>query len=146
MLPTIKTDQRVLSYNDHLQLSALRYYKSGNSTDILNLAYDYGVNNNGQIQAMRYYTSPNVEDSAKSEYFSYDQYTRLSAAHTGTFNSSTPGTWSLTWGYDRFGNRLQQNLVGGNTSGTSIGQSQLTVDPNTNRVTNAGFIMTPQAM
>ena len=49
MLPTIKTDQGVLSYSDHLQLSTLRYYKSGSSTDILSLAYDYGAKRMKQL-------------------------------------------------------------------------------------------------
>ncbi|HEY6249577.1 MAG TPA: RHS repeat-associated core domain-containing protein [Candidatus Angelobacter sp.] len=131
--------QAAFTYNDHLQISTLRYYKTGSSSDILNLSYDYGSSNNGQIQVIHYYTSPSVEDATKSEYFSYDGWGRLSAAHTGTVSSSTPGTWSLTWDYDRLGNRLHQNLVGGNTSGTGIGQPQFTVDVNTNRITNSGF-------
>ena len=134
-------DLAAFTYNDHLQISSVRYYRTGSSSDILNLTYDYGTSNNGQIQAIHYYTAPGTqnEDTTKSEVFTYDQYMRLSAAHTGTFSSSTPGTWSLTWTFDRFGNRLTQNLVGGNTSGTSIGQAQFTVDPNTNHITNTGF-------
>jgi len=120
-------------YNDHLQLSALRYSTPGN-TDALNLAYDYGTNNNGQIQAMRYYTSPGHEDTTKSEYFGYDPLSRLSTAHTGTF-SSTSG-WSLQWAYDRLGNRTQQNILGGNPA---IGAPQFTIDPTTNRILNTGF-------
>jgi RHS repeat-associated protein len=126
--------QGVFGYNDHLQVSSLRYFKSGSSTDILNLGYDYGSNNNGQIQAVHYYTSPGVEDPTKSEYFNYDPLARLSSANTGTVNS-TPGTWSLQWGYDRWGNRLSQTLIGGNVT---IGQPQLTIDPATNRITNSG--------
>jgi RHS repeat-associated protein len=133
-------DQGTFSYNDHLQLATLRYSHSGSTTDILNLAYDYGTNNNGQVQTIRFYTAPGSEDTSKTQYFTYDQYAHLSAAQTGTFSSSTPGTWSLTWQYDRFGNRVQQNLVGGNTAGTGIGQTQFTVDPNTNRITNPGII------
>ncbi|PYP90852.1 MAG: hypothetical protein DMG65_10115 [Candidatus Angelobacter sp. Gp1-AA117] len=139
------SDQGAFGYNDHLQIATLRYTHPGNATDILNLAYDYGQSyngntvNNGQIQKIRYYTTPGAEDTTKSEYFTYDQYGRLSAAQTATFSSSTPGTWSLNWGYDRFGNRLTQTLVGGNTTRTDIGQAQLTVDPATNRITNTGF-------
>src|ERR1700682_3698922 len=106
------------------------------TTDILNLPYDYGTNNNGQIQAVHYYTSPGVEDSRGSEYFSYDPWLRLSAAHTGTVSQSTPYTWSLQWDYDRLGNRLSQTLTGGNVS---IGQPVFTVDPATNRITNTGY-------
>ncbi len=100
------------------------------------MGYDYGTNNNGQIQAVHYYTSPGVEDSRGSEYFSYDPWLRLSAAHTGTVSQNTPYTWSLQWGYDRFGNRLSQTLVDGNVS---IGQPLFSVDPATNRITNTGY-------
>jgi RHS repeat-associated protein len=128
--------QGTFGYNDHLQVSSLRYFNSGNANDILNLAYDYGTSsNNGQIQSVRYFNSPGVEDTTKSEYFSYDLLGRLSAGHTGRVDS-TPGTWSLSWGYDRFGNQLSQSLTGGNVS---IGQPQLTFDPATNRISSGGF-------
>lgn len=131
--------QGAFTYNDHLQVSTVRYYSPGSSTDVLNLSYDYGTSNTGQVQAIHYYTSPGVEDPTKSEYFSYDAWSRLSAAHTGTVSSGTPGTWSLAWVYDRLGNRLQQNLVDGNVNGTGIGQPQFTIDANSNRITNTGF-------
>jgi RHS repeat-associated protein len=114
----------------------MRYFKSGSSPDILNLGYDYGANNNGQIQTVHSYTTPGVEDQTKSESFTYDAWSRLKTAQTLTVNANTPGTWSLQWGYDRLGNRLQQNLTGGNVS---IGQPQFTIDPATNRITNSGF-------
>ena len=123
--------QGTFSYNDHLQVATLRYFKG--STDMLNLAYDYttGVpGNNGQIQAVHYYTSPGVEDPTKSENFTYDNWGRLSTAHTTTVNS-TAGTWSLQWAYDRLGNRTLQTLVGGNVT---IGQPQFAIDSNTNRI------------
>jgi RHS repeat-associated protein len=130
--------QGAFTYNDHLQLATLRYYKPGAGSDVLNLSYDYTMGvpgNNGQIQAVHYYTSPGVEDTTKSEYFTYDNWSRLSAAQTGTVNS-TPGTWSLVWGYDRLSNRLSQTLTGGNVS---IGQPQFVVDQNTNRITTSGY-------
>ena len=131
--------QGAFTYNDHLQLASLRYFKSGASPDILNLGYDYTSaaqpNNNGQIQTMHYYTQPGAEDLTKSESFTYDPLGRLQAAQTLTVNG-TAGTWSLQWTYDRFGNRLAQSLVGGNVS---IGQPNFTVDPATNRITNSGY-------
>jgi YD repeat-containing protein len=128
--------QASFSYNDHLQLASLRYFKSGSATDVLNLGYAYGTNNNGQIQAVHYYTAPGTEDARGSEYFTYDPWSRLSAAQTGMVSASTPGTWSLQWGYDRFGNRLSQTLTGGNLS---VSQPSFSIDPATNRVTNSGF-------
>jgi RHS repeat-associated protein len=127
--------QGTFTYNDHLQLASLRYAKG--STDILNLGYDYttGVpGNNGQIQKVHYYTSPGAEDLTKSENFTYDNLGRLSAAQTGVVNS-TPGakTWSLTWSYDRLGNRLSQSMVGGDPN-LPLGGSNLLMDPASNRI------------
>jgi RHS repeat-associated protein len=122
-----------VTYNDHLQLSTLRYFNPAapaGTPDVLNLSYDYGTSNNGQIQEMHYYTSPSVENTAKSETFTYDPWSRLSAAQTSRVDS-TAGTWSLQWGYDRLGNRLQQKLAGGNIS---IGQPTFTIDASTNRI------------
>jgi YD repeat-containing protein len=121
--------QGSLTYNDHLQLSTLRYFKTGAASDVLNLSYDYTFasqsGNNGQIQAIHYFTQPGTEDLTKSESFTYDQLKRLTAAQTLTVNG-TAGTWSLQWSYDRFGNRLSQALVGGNVT---IGQPNFVVDP-----------------
>lgn len=123
-------------YNDHLQLSTLRYNLPSAPSDVLNLSYDYGTtNNNGQIRAVHYYTVPGTEDLTKTENFTYDPWKRLQAAQTTTVNG-TAGTWSLQWSYDRLGNRLTQSLVGGNVS---IGQPQLVVDTNTNRIAGFGF-------
>jgi RHS repeat-associated protein len=129
--------QGTFTYNDHAQLSTLRYFKSGAASDVLNLAYDYTTasvaGNNGQIQAVHYFTSPGVEDLTKSENFTYDSWGRLSAAKTSTVssNATDPPTWSLQWGYDRLGNRVSQKLVGGNVS---IGQPNFMMDPGTNRI------------
>ncbi|MBZ5523124.1 MAG: hypothetical protein LAP21_12875, partial [Acidobacteriia bacterium] len=129
------------TYNDHLQLSTLRYFKG--STDVLNLAYDYtatGVTgNNGQIQAVHYYTAPGTEDPTKSEQFTYDPWSRLSAAQTGVVNTNAGSkTWSMSWAYDRLGNRTGQSFVSGDQT-LNIGQPQFTIDPNTNHITNTGF-------
>ena len=134
--------QGAFTYNDHLQLASLRYFKSGTTQDVLNLGYDYTStaqpNNNSQIQAMHYYTQPNVEDTTKSESFTYDAWLRLKAAQTLTVNANTAGTWSLTWGYDRLGNRKQQTLTGGNLPG-GIGQPNFTIDETTNRINGFSF-------
>jgi len=126
------------TYNDHLQLSTLRYFNPtapAGTPDVLNLSYDYGTSNNGQIQAVHYYTAPSAEDTTKSESFTYDPWSRLSAAQTSRVDS-TAGTWSLQWVYDRLGNRLQQTLVGGNVS---ILQPNFIVNASTNQITNSGF-------
>jgi RHS repeat-associated protein len=127
-----------LIYNDRLQMSALRYFNPtapGGTPDILNLGYDYGTTNNGQIRGVHYYTSPNVEDSTKSETFTYDAWLHLSAAQTNRMDS-TPGTWGLQWTYDRLGNRLSQTPVGGNVS---LGQSTFLIDETTNHLVGFSY-------
>jgi RHS repeat-associated protein len=132
--------QGAFTYNDHLQLASLRYFKG--STEILNLAYDYtsGISgNDGQIQIEHFYTTPGVEDLTKSEVFTYDPLGRLTAAHTGVVNSTSGAkTWSLQWAYDRFGNRLSQTMLAGDPT-FPAGQPTLTFDPATNRISNAGY-------
>jgi RHS repeat-associated protein len=132
--------QGAFTYNDHLQLASLRYFKSGITPDPLNLGYDYTsatqTNNNGQIQAMHYYTQPGTEDTNKSESFTYDAWFRLKAAQTINVNVNTAGTWSLGWTYDRLGNRKQQTLTGGNLPG-GIGQPNVTINESTNQI--SGF-------
>ncbi len=132
--------QGAFTYNDHLQMSALRYFKG--SAEILNLGYDYTTSvpgNNGQIQKMHYYTTPGVEDQTKSENFTYDILGRLSAAQTGVVNSTAGAkTWSLQWIYDRLGNRPSQSMVGGDPT-LPVSQPNLTINPATNQITNSGY-------
>jgi RHS repeat-associated protein len=123
-------------YNDHLQVSTLRYYNPtapAGTPDVLNLSYDYTsasqTNNNGQIQAVHYFTTPGVEDQTKSESFSYDPWLRLSQAQT--LNQTADKTWNLQWTYDRLGNRLSQGGTGNNVT---IGTPSFTVDSGTNRI------------
>jgi RHS repeat-associated protein len=132
--------QGTFAYNDHLQLQSLRYSQTGVTPDVLNLGYDYTStaqpNNNGQIQAVHYYNQPGVEDTNKSELFTYDAWFRLKAAQTVNVNVNTAGTWSLGWTYDRLGNRLSQSLAGGNVS---VGTSSVTIDPATNRINGFSY-------
>ena len=126
------------TYNDHLQLSTLRYFNPAapaGTPDVLNLSYDYGTGNNGQIHAVHNFAQPGAEDTTKSELFTYDPWSRLSAAQTSRVDT-TAGTWSLQWSYDRLGNRLQQTLVGGNVS---IVQPNFMINAGTNQITNSGF-------
>jgi RHS repeat-associated protein len=75
-----------------------------------------------------------VEDLTKSENFTYDSLGRLSAAQTGVVNNTAGAkTWSLTWTYDRLGNRLSQAMVGGDPT-LPVNQPNFTIDPATNRI------------
>ncbi len=120
------------TYNQRLQLASLRYVNG--STDLLNPAYNYGTANNGQIKDVKYYTAPGVEDQAKTQNYEYDAWARLKKAYTTDLVQ--PNTWRLEWDYDRFGNRKNQNLTGGNTSVTA---PQLSISETTNRITTAGY-------
>jgi RHS repeat-associated protein len=121
------------TYNQRLQLASLRYVNG--STDLLNLAYDYGAQNNGQIKKITYHTSPGVEDQTKSQEYTYDAWSRLRMARTTDITQ--PSTWRLEWDYDRFGNRRNQNLTDGNTSVTT---PQLSISATTNRIDTPGYV------
>ncbi len=121
------------TYNARLQLASLRYVNG--AQDLLNLAYNYGAQNNGQIKDIKYYTAPSVEDQTKSQNYEYDAWGRLRRAYTT--NLTQPDTWRLEWDYDRFGNRRNQTLTGGQSS---ITQPQLTISETTNRITTAGYV------
>jgi RHS repeat-associated protein len=105
-------------YNSHMQLASLAYTKSGST--LFSLAYDYttGVpGNNGQIQKI----TDNV-DATRTTTIVYDAWLRLL--------SWTNSQASLTETYDRYGNRLTQNLPVPST---------VAVDVTTNHITTAGF-------
>ncbi len=113
--------EAAFGFNPRLQLTSLRYFKS--TTDLLNLAYNYGAANNGMIRDIKYYSSPGVEDQTRSQNYEYGPRGRLKKAWTT--NLTAPNTWRLEWTYDDWGNRLSQTLTGGPLSVT---QPQLTFD------------------
>jgi len=123
-----------LGYNNRLQVSTLDYAKG--TTDLLNLTYNYNQTyngqtvNNGQIQGMT-----DTRGNAFSTSYLYDALGRLTQGQTADLTS--PNTWKLGWVYDRYGNRLQQNLLGGTISVTA---PQLSIDPGTNQISTSGYI------
>jgi RHS repeat-associated protein len=123
------------TYNDRLQLSALTYGNAGNTA--MNLAYNYGAGpNNGQILGI----TDNLTPSQSTSY-SYDELGRLKTAQTNDLTSAN--TWKLKYGYDRYGNRLEQVPQAGTAA---MPLSETPVDPTTNRVTtlqddNAGNVV-----
>jgi len=125
--------QATIGYNARFQLGALDY-KLG-ATDLLNLTYNYnqtvGGNtvNNGQIQGVT-----DTRGNAFSTSYTYDALGRLSQGQT--LDLTAANTWKLGWVYDRYGNRSQQNLLGGTISVT---QPQLSIDPASNRITTGGY-------
>jgi RHS repeat-associated protein len=114
-------------------LASLDYARG--TTDLLNLTYNYNQTyngntvNNGQIQGVT-----DARGNAFSTSYTYDQLGRLLLGKT--LDLTAANTWELGWIYDRYGNRTQQNLLGGTISTTT---PQLTIDPATNHITNAGY-------
>jgi YD repeat-containing protein len=125
----------LFTYNDHLQVSTIRYYNPtapAGTPDVLNLSYDYNStsqqNNNGQIQAIHYFTTPGVEDQTKSESFTYDAWLRLK--HAQTLDQTAGTAWIMNWGYDQLGNRLSQS----GTGNYAVFQPAFAINPATNRI------------
>jgi RHS repeat-associated protein len=127
--------QAQYTYNDRLQLSTLTFGNAG--TTAMNLAYNYGAGqNNGQILGITDKLTP-----SQSTAYGYDELGRLKTAQTTDLTSAN--TWKLKYGYDRYGNRLEQVPQAGTAA---MPLSETPVDPTTNRVTtlqydNAGNVV-----
>jgi RHS repeat-associated protein len=122
------------------ELTGLSYAKG--TTTLLGLNYYYQQNstycpagntvgNNGQIQCVAD-VSAGTGDSGRSVAYTYDQLGRLLTANT-TGSTKYPA-WGLSWIYDRYGNRTNQNITVG--SGYT---SSLTVNPANNQITSPAF-------
>jgi RHS repeat-associated protein len=108
---------------DRLQMTSLSYVKG--TTTLFSLAYGYAQNggDNGEITSI----TDNV-DNGRSVAYTYDPLSRLSTAVTT--GSTGYAKWGLSWAYDRYGNRLQQNVTAG-----SAPSPQTPTDTATNRIT-----------
>jgi RHS repeat-associated protein len=95
--------------NKRLQVSDF-YSDDGKATVYLSRTYTYNDgSNNGDVIAIA-----NNKDTTRSQAFTYDQLNRLSSA-------SDNGHWGNTYGYDAWGNLLQQGLLGNKPLGESLG-------------------------
>ena len=94
----------------------------------LDLEYRFSAtaNDNKAISQKNYISGEELE-------YQYDSLGRLSRAETTTNSGSAP-QWGLSWLYDGFGNRLQQNAVKGPVPTQSI-----LVDPVNNRVQSHSY-------
>ncbi len=111
---------------DRLQLQTLTHSKPGQTLFSVTYGYLQNGGNNGQITSI----ADNL-DPTRSTTYSYDPLGRLKVAFAGP--EANP-TWKLDWDYDRYGNRPNQNVRAGSPPGP-----QLTIDPNTNRITGTGY-------
>jgi len=118
-------------------MTSLAYAKG--STNLLNLNYLYsydGTNcpsgvtgNNGQIQCVNDVTS--TAAAGRSAAYTYDELGRLSSAlTTGSAGTGGYAQWGLSFGYDRYGNLLNQQSTAG-----SVGTTCVSVSTATNQVT-----------
>jgi RHS repeat-associated protein len=122
------------------ELTGLSYAKG--TTTLLGLNYYYQQNstycpagntvgNNGQIQCIADVSS-GTGDSGRSVAYTYDALGRLLTANT--IGSTQYPAWGLSWIYDRYGNRTNQNVTAG--SGYT---SSLTINPVNNQITSPAF-------
>lgn len=95
--------QGIFGYSDpRLQIGSLSYKKGVNT--LFSLSYGYAQPNganNGQITAI----TDNIT-AANGLTFTYDAMGRLINGKTA--NTTSPNTWDITWGYDRYANRKSQ--------------------------------------
>ena len=116
------------SYNNQLQIAGIMY--GGSAGNILSLGYNWGTaTDDGLLQGVTDNLNP-----ARSTAYTYDELSRLSTA--GTVDLSSPASWAQSYVYDRFGNKLSQNPMGGIGYMPTI---EFTVDPATNHITSPGF-------
>jgi RHS repeat-associated protein len=113
--------------SDRLQLTSLTYKKS--TTTLLGLTYSYGTagSNNGQITGIT-----DSVDNGRSVAYTYDPLTRLSTAVT-TGSTGYP-KWGLSFAYDRYGNRTDENQTAGNPP-----MNHVIVAAATNRIAGAPY-------
>jgi RHS repeat-associated protein len=120
---------------DRLQLNCLDYSTTNrngtcahDSTTKFGLGYSYGTtgSNNGLITSIT-----DSVDNGRTVAYNYDPISRLSTAVT-TGSSNYP-QWGLSWGYDRYGNRLNQTLTAG-----SGYQGSVQVTQSSNRINCIG--------
>jgi RHS repeat-associated protein len=123
--------------SDQFQLTQMAYTK--NSQDLLKLNYFYQydasncstgstVGNNGQIQCIKDNSNTTLTPGAggRSVSYTYDALYRLKTAATSGSSEFAP--WALSWTYDRYGNRTNQNADTGNPP-----QHHPVIDSSTNR-------------
>ena len=91
------------SYNKRLQ--PLNMSASSQQSAVFSLNYDFHLGNgdNGNVFGIT-----NNRDNTRSQTFAYDPLNRLASALTLN--------WSQNYGYDSWGNLLQKNVAGGDTS------------------------------
>jgi YD repeat-containing protein len=99
-------------YNQRAQVASLGASKAG--TQLLGLSYTYGTaaQDNGNISQVT-----NTLDSTRTQNFTYDWLNRISTAQEGT-------RWGDSYGYDNFGEFVDQDAVEWNGWGVGVTDAQ----------------------
>jgi RHS repeat-associated protein len=114
---------------DRLQLNSVGYKQSGGlSLFSLNYGYTQNGGNNGQITSV---TNPG--EAGQSVNYTYDVLGRLNTAVS--VGSVSYPQWGLSWTYDRYGNRTDQNV----TAGTVAPSNHVLINAATNRIMEAPY-------
>ncbi len=115
--------QTGLAWTNRGQLDTLLTQKTGAA---VHLNLDYLYRDDGRIQE-----TANLQDSSKTEKYTYDELNRLLTAQRGP--DATPA-WKWSYEYDRFGNRWNKTLLAG--TGT---EHTLSFNYPDNRITTAAY-------
>ncbi|MGA8221249.1 MAG: RHS repeat-associated core domain-containing protein [Candidatus Acidiferrales bacterium] len=113
------------------QLTSLSYANS--SGTIFGETYSYAQNggNNGQLASIT-----DSMDAGRNATYTYDAIGRVTVASTA--GSTNYPAWGLSFGYDRYGNRLTQSISSGCT-GITCPTNSVVVNTATNRITTTGY-------
>ncbi len=110
--------------SDMLQIQNLSYAKGAATLFALGYFYKQDstncpsapTGNNGQIQCIKDTTG--TQEAGRSVTYTYDPLSRLSTALSA--GSTSYPQWGLSWGYDKYGNRLNQTWTAGNPPSNSL--------------------------
>jgi len=113
------------------QLTSISYSNSGGTIFGETYSYAQSAGNNGQIASVT-----DSMDSGRNASYAYDAIGRLTSAST-TGSTAYPA-WGLSFGYDRYGNRLTQSTASGCT-GLTCPTNSVTASATTNHITTSGY-------
>jgi RHS repeat-associated protein len=113
------------------QLTSLSYANSGGAIFGETYGYAQTGGNNGQLASVA-----DSKDSGRNVTYTNDAIGRLTAASTA--GSTNYPAWGLSFGYDRYGNRLTQSISSGCT-GITCPTNSVAVSTTTNRITTGGY-------
>ena len=112
---------------DRKQLQSLTYAFSGSTLFGQTYTYDSSGSNDDMVTQ-----NSDAVDSGRNMTYVYDALNRITSAVSQ--GSANYPQWGLSWTYDRYGNRLSQNVTAGTAPASSVA-----VTASTNRITTSGY-------